>query len=294
MKKTRKHTYGSRTGINRSLSTTAAAALVLSAVAFHANAQTLASENFATAADATALNGFTPAGTDSGFSGSWAQTTGETQTIATSANSGAGSGGWTGATGFLTTDGFTASAHDQWNTSRATISLSTPINLSLNGAFTLSCDLISDGSNTGVVLGLSNGTQDLLGGLVYGNVGASLLAINTGGMDAYSSAFSGWAPTYGGAAYYQMVDTLTESSGDLTVNTSFYLDGAGAALDSTTTDLGLVSGTFSSLVLKQDGWNDVSDITVANVSSVPEPSNMSLCGLGILALLALKRKNATC
>lgn len=260
---------------------TAAAVVLLSSAAFQANAATIAEANFP-GADGSALAG-SSAGT--GLSGTWT-VTGQSLTV----NNGSG-GGWAGASGFAGANGG-ASVHSAWWTSRATIGLSATVDLTTDTTFILSYKMMSDSNDTGVQVGLSDGTNDLLAGKVYswGGVGAGIEAINAGGMSppAGSDNSANLALTYGGTDYYQVIATLTRAGGNLTVNTSYYLNGGGSAVVSNTANLGAVSATYNALVLKQDGWNGVSDITLA---SVPEPSAALLGGLGMLGLLR-RRRNA--
>lgn len=78
---------------------------------------------------------------------------------------------------------------------------------------------------------------------------------------------------------------------DLTVSTDYYLNGYdGTAENSFSTNLGAVSATFDTLVLKNDGWNDISEIRLSTdldsaLGVVPEPSAALLGGLGVLGLL---------
>lgn len=258
-----------------------------------AQAQLLAYEGFTQGTGNPALAGYS--GTSSvGLSGTWTQLGGQGMTIVD------GSGSYWG----TPQANWPAAEHTAWSLSQYTCSMASTLNFTTDGTYYLSYLVQSDQSNNGSQVGFVNtaGTQELMVGLgysgasdkgvtaYYGSLGGSVQQ-NGNGTDV-----TGWS----GMNQYQVVAQFIRASGDLSVTLNYYLGAYGGTLESTrTVDLGLVSDSFNTLSLKADGWVDLDQMYVGQtladvVIPVPEPSVAALGGLGVLALVAMKRKNCAC
>jgi len=226
-----------------------------------------------------------------GLSGTWSSLGGQSMTIRD------GSGGQWG----TPRANWPAAEHSQWWLTQANRSLTSTLDLTVDGTFYMSYIIQSDQADHGSQVGFVNtaGTSELMAGDGYGGGGRGITAYygalggsisqNGGGVDI--AGFSGQTD-------YQVIAQFTRASGNLSVTLDYYLGAYGGTLEATRTiSLGAVSDTFNQLSIKADGWVNLDEIyvgaTLADVlpAPVPEPSVVALGGLGILALLMLKRKS---
>jgi len=254
-----------------------------------AQAQLIAQEGFTQGTGNPALAGYSGA-SSVGLSGSWTQLGGQGMTIVDGVGSHWGT----------IQPNWPAAEHTAWWLSQYTAPMTGTINFTTDGSYYLSYMVQSDQSNNGSQVGFVNtaGTEELMAGLGYAgasNKGVTAYYGSVGGsiqQNANGTDVTGWS----GMTQYQVVVDFTRTSGDLSVTLDYYLGNYAGPLESTrTVDLGQVSDTFNTLSLKADGWVDVDEIYVGNTladvtSPVPEPSIAALGGFGILALIALKRK----
>ena len=271
-------------------------ALIFSALLpLGAQAQIIASEDFTQGTGNPALAGYS--GSSSiGLSGTWQQLGGQGMTIVDGAGSywGTPQANWP------------AAGHNAWWLSQYTRPMTSAINLTTDGTFYLSYLIQSDQSNHGSQVGFIDnaGTSELMAGLGYAGASDKGITAYYGGLlgSVQQNANGTDVAGFSGVTQMQVVCAFTRIAGDLTVNVDYYLGAYGGALEgSRTVDLGAVSDTFNTLTLKADGWVNMDSINVGQtlsavvpVAPVPEPSAVVLGGLGVLALLALKRKQSAC
>lgn len=274
------------------------------ALATHGHSAVLAYEGFGNATDFGAIDGYTPSGAaSSGLTGSYTQHQGGTQTFLLHR-----SGAFVGINGghAPNLDGTNQewAEHNGWDLNRASIGLSSSVDLSVDGTYYMSFFSRAGGNDVVTQIGLTDGTDELMWGRGW-NRGITAYhgaAGTTADTNQNGTQFdpSGWSTLF----YVARLDkTNSATTDDLTVSIMIYNLTTNNTIDSNdpaswvrTVGLTGIDNTFDELQFKLDGsgtWPSVDEIrlgnTWADVTGVPEPRFALLGGLGLLGLLRRRR-----
>lgn len=281
------------------------------ALATHGHSAVLAYEGFGNATDFGNVNGYTPSGAaSSGLTGSYTlhQGTSTANTYLLHRP-----GAFVGINGGYqpNLDGSNQEwmEHNGWNLGRASVGLSSSLDLSTDGTYYMSFFSRAGGVDVVTQVGLTDGTDELMWGRGYGG------APTTKGITAYYGT-AGTDPITNGDGttfatgswntlfYVARLDKANSATtDDLTVSIMIYNLSADNTIDSSdpaswvrTVGLTGVDNTFDELQFKLDGsgtWPSVDEIrlgnTWADVTGVPEPRFALLGGFGLLGLLRRRR-----
>lgn len=271
--------------------------LGLAATGPHAGGEVLAYEGFGGAADGQSLNGYTPGLASTGLSGPWVMTVGGAQRLRSSAtplhlaiaaghrpeSTGGASHWW--------------EHNNNWNTNKASVPLTVPVNLAADGTWFMSFFSTSRIDDFTAQIGLSDGTNELLWGQGY-NRGLTAyhapVATTGNNNDANQNntdiTVANRTPNDTLFFVAKLVKTGSGGTNTLTVSIKAYnltnssaVDAAEPATWQRTVALTGVSGSFHSLAARLDGagtnvpsmdeirlgqsWTDVTGI--GNAPSLP-------------------------